>query len=469
MTKRWVMILATALLVAEGIAGATSPSAAATATSPSDVKHIVVIVEQSHTYDSYFGAYPRGDGAYTRGARVSQPSSNGLPISSRPLRPGDIARNRPAAGTAALANTGGTSVAAFHGGAMDSFVRAQQRRGKSAQLPLLYADGSSVPGIWGLADSYVLFDRYFSSVPGGSLPNMISMFTGQTRGYSGPSALADLTRFANSSTPTVFDQLTERRVPWRYYVGSLPQLNGDRVIDGSYLKQGAPTPSTLYTAPVLAMPRFWREPLRASLASQDQFYLDASSGKLPAVSVVAPLPSDQPLTALEGAQQRLLSMINSLAKGPEWANTAVFVVWDDWGGWYDHVAPPTTNGLLGFRVPALLVSPLVRQGYISSVPQDHRSVLAFIARRFGLPDLTAGQARGNSFDNVFGRPPSPDKRGVVRLTRLPDPPVGTDRQNVLALATYALVIGTASVAGVLWSVRTRRRQRRPPPSVMDAP
>lgn len=462
MTKRWILVMAAALLLAQALAGATSADASGTAkaaSGPERVQHVVVIVEQSHTYDSYFGAYPRGDGAYTRGGRVSQPSVNSGSVASRPVRPGDSTRYRPAAGSAPLANTSGAAVAAYHGGAMDSFVRAQQRRDKPPQLPMLHADGSSVAGLWGLADSFVLFDRYFSSVLGGSLPNMISLFAGQTKGYAGRDGLADLTRFARSDTPTVFDQLTEREVPWRLYVGSLPQINGDRVIDGSYLRPGAATPSGLYTAPVLAMPRFWREPLRANLATQDQFYKDASTGTLPAVSVVAPVPSDQPLTSLEGAQQRLLSMINTLVKGPEWSKTAVFVVWDDWGGWYDHVAPPTTDGLLGFRVPALLVSPLVRQGYVSSVPQDHRSVLGFIARRFGLPDLTSGQARGDSFDRAFQSPPNPDERGIVRLTRLPAPPVGTDRQNVLALTTYALVIGTVMVAGVVWAMLARRRRR----------
>ena len=327
------------------------------------------------------------NGAYVQGARVSQPSVHGTGVVSEPIRARDFIRYRAKKGNTALSNTTGAALDAYHGGAMDSFVRTQQRRGKPAQLPLLHTDGSSVPGLWGLAKSYVLFDRYFSSVPGGSLPNMVSLFTGQTKGYTGAGDLKDLTRFAKSDTPTVFDQLTQRNIPWRYYVGQLPVLNGNRVIDGSYLKQGA-TPSVLYTAPVLAMPRFWRQPLRAGLSTQDQFYKDASTGQLPTVSVVAPLPSDQPMTSLEASQQRLLSMINTLTKGPAWSKTAVFVVWDDWGGWYDHVAPPATGGLLGFRVPALLVSPLVRQGYVSSVAQDHRSVLAFVERQFDLPDLT---------------------------------------------------------------------------------
>ena len=468
MTKRRVIIFLTALCLT--VVAATSGSATgATSTPPSgaaEVKHIVVIVEQNHTYDSYFGAYPGGDGAYVGGARVSQPSTNGKEVISEPIRTRDFIRYRPKKkGTTALSNTSGAALAAYHGGGMDSFVRAQQRRGKPAQLPLLHADGSTVSGLWGLANSYVLFDRYFSSVPGGSLPNMISLLTGKRKGYAGSGDLKDLTRFAKSDTPTVFDQLAQRNIPWRYYVGQLPLLKGNRVIDGSYLKKGA-TPSVLYTAPVLAMPRFWRQPLRAGLSTQDQFYKDASTGSLPAVSVVAPLPSDQPMTSLEASQERLLSMINTLTKGPEWSKTAVFVVWDDWGGWYDHVAPPATGGLLGFRVPALLVSPLVRQGYISGVAQDHRSVLAFVARQFGLPDLTGSNARGDSFDNAFRNPPKPDRRGIIRLTRLPAPPVGTNHQNALALLSYALVLGTVTLAGGAWAVTTWRRRHAARPDVL---
>lgn len=436
------------------------------ASGPDAVKHVVVIVEQGHTYDSYFGAYPRGDGAFSGGARVAQAtvagaSVAGASVASRAIRPDDFARFKPADNTTALANTSGAALAAYHGGAMDSFVRAQERRGKPQQLPMLHADGSSASGLWAIADNYVLFDKYFSSVPGGSVPNMISLFSGVRKGYATTGNTKNLSRFAKSDTPTMFDQLTERKLPWRYYAGSLPLLDGDRVLDGSYLQEGK-TPSALFASPVLAMPRFWRQPMRANLATQDQFYKDATSGNLPAVSVVSPAPSDQPLNSLESSQQRLLSLINTMTKGPDWSSTAVFVVWDDWGGWYDHVVPPTTGGLLGFRVPALLVSPLVRKGYVSSVPQDHRSVLAFIARRFGLPDLTNGEVKGATFDAAFENPPPLDARGVVRLTRLPAPPVGTDRQNALALATYAMIVGAATLAAVAWAMDNRRRRRMHP-------
>jgi hypothetical protein len=93
-------------------------------------------------------------------------------------------------------------------------------------------------------------------------------------------------------------------------------------------------------------------------------------------------------------------------------------------------------------------------------------VLAFVERRFGLPDLTGGAARGNSFDNAFTNLPKPDNRGIIRLTRLPDPPVGTNHQNTLALLSYALVLGTVTLAGAAWAVRTWRRRRTARPDVL---
>ena len=120
--------------------GASSPPASGAA----DVKHIVIIVEQNHTYDSYFGAYPGADGVCPRCPRV-EPSIHGTGVVSEPIRARDFIRYRPKKGNTALSNTTGAALTTYHGGAMDSFVRTQQRPRQPAQLPLLHADGSSAP------------------------------------------------------------------------------------------------------------------------------------------------------------------------------------------------------------------------------------------------------------------------------------------------------------------------------------
>lgn len=445
---RYLLLVFTAVLM---LAAGSAPPVEASSSSEvgSEIEHIVVIIEQNHTFDSYFGTYPGADGFDAvpehqpinfRDYEASSPSTH------------DVSSSR-------LSNARSAAIEAFGAGAMDGFSDAQERRGFDGELAFLHRDRESAPVLWQMADDYVLFDRYFSSVPGASLANTLMLMTGDSQGVSADSK-DSLATVRASEAPTVFERLQDKDESWRLYVGRLDELDPEAIVNGQYERSDEPTPSSLFWAPVLGMPRFWTTPeLRSGLADQSDFYRDASTGELPAVSFVLPQPTDHPASSGMQGHTRLQSLTNALIKGPGWENTAVFIVWDDWGGFYDHVAPPTG---FGFRVPMLLLSPQVREGHVSNVQHDHASVLNFIVNRFDLESLSARQAAASGFSDAFlpvDEQQAFDRdsdRGLILNQTLESTPVGTSRQNNATLGMYF-------VAGIFGCVIMAMVWRRPRP------
>ena len=439
----WPLVIATVVL-AQGVWHPPAQASAGDATMAGRIDHIVVVVEQNHTFDSYFGKYPGANGLDSAAAQAA--SKRGLtPIPySEDLQP-RIQAVAPEGGEF-LANARPTALDAYNNGAMDGFKKAQETRGHDGELSMIYYDGSDLAALREIADQYVLFDNYYSSVLGDSLPNMLHLIAGTSAGVTvgTPATLAPI---SDGSIRTVFDQLTDAGVSWKYYIGGLESVDKQKVLQGDYLKPETERPAIMYWAPIVAMKRFWSDPnLNAGLATQEQFFEDAAGGKLPSVSFVMPSPTDHPSANLPIAQQRLISVINAVGKSPQWNSTALFTVWDEWGGFYDHVAPPQVDGLgLGFRVPALLVSPWAKRGYISHVQHEHVSVLALIEQRFGLPELSSRHHPANEFADAFDFQGAPREAPAFSLTSVPDSPVATPTKNRLTLLIYLAALGTTAV------------------------
>ena len=143
-----------------------------------------------------------------------------------------------------------------------------------------------------------------------------------------------------------------------------------------------------------------------------QFLLDAQSGQLPAVSwLIAPWEgSEHPPNSVCAGDNRTAGFVNAIMQGPAWISTVVFVTYDDFGGFYDHVPPPQVDqhGLVP-RVPLLIISPFAKPGYVSHTVYEHSSILKFIETRYRLQSLTRRDAAASnmldSFD--FSQPPQP--------------------------------------------------------------
>jgi phospholipase C len=173
---------------------------------------------------------------------------------------------------------------------------------------------------------------------------------------------------------------------------------------------------------------------------------DARRGDLPAISWVVPsaVNSDHPFphhatvsdvgVAAQYGPDWVASVVNAVGQGPLWNSTAIFIVWDDWGGWYDHVAPPALDRMgLAFRVPLIVVSPFARRGYVSHVRHEFGSLLKFTELAFGLPSLNTTDRRADALRDCFdfaqaARPfaPIPTLRRAAFFTRAGAPEEAPD-------------------------------------------
>ena len=413
------------------------------------IEHVIVLLQQDQTFDSLFGTYPGANGVITQGIEVQLPDEDGRPVT---LHPRDWSSEAVAVGET-VSNGQGAAVEALDGGLMDGFVRAQTSRGRRPEPAMGYETEQSVPVLFSLASQFTLFDNYYSSVLGGSLPNMLTLISGDDQGLmtDGQESLAEL---RTSGFPTLFDQLTDRQISWRLYHGKLDAALEDVYSSGSYLDAAAATPPMAYWAPVVAINRFWETPdLSSNIVDLGEFHSDAAAGTLPTVSFVLPSPTNHLQTAPGEWQRQLAGVINDVFKSPDWSSTALFILWDDWGGLYDHVVPPEGRG---FRVPALLVSPWAKPGYVSSEAHDHIDVLAFISDLLDLPPLAARQTAAAWFTDAFDFSSEPIAPRLLEVGSLPPTPVAPPATNraVLGLFVFGLLLlGSLVAAAVTWHRR----------------
>lgn len=260
------------------------------------------------------------------------------------------------------------------------------------------------PTYWAYATKYGLSDNFYSSVATSSTPNHLALLAGQTGGnnetidsqacYSAANVLLyarsvtganswSYPCYAISSLPA---QLTAAGVSWRYYSAA-------QVWDTpSYIKGLAGSANDVH--------------------NPNQFITDVQNGQMPSVSWVTPSggESDHPPAPLEAAENFVARMVNAVARSRDWATTAIFVTWDDWGGFYDHVPPPKLDGVgLGPRVPLIVISPYAKPGFISHRQGEFASLMKFVEEDFGIASLGQRDAVSTTSDLMdffdFSQPP----------------------------------------------------------------
>jgi phospholipase C len=405
------------------------------------IKHVVVIVQEGRTFDNYFGEYPGAEGIHT-GLEI--PLDNRA-TSSAMLTPHllDSPRTSPLdSGTAAARE-------AWDNGRMDGFVAAQYGRGLSGDTALGHYDRRTVDDYWQLAENYVLFDQLFSAALGGSADNHLFLVAGRTL------PPAQLSRPEGFELPTVFDRLEAAGASWRAYVGHYqPDLTYHA------------GPSTqLVRVPMLGMPSFADKPQRmqAHLADSSRLYDDLAANRLPEVSYVYPGgDSERAPGAVDVGEARVTAMVHAIMRSSAWPSTAVFVVWSDWGGWYDHVPPPRLDGAGdGFRVPGLVISPFARHGVVDHTVADLTSILAFIERLHHLAPLTTRDEHADPLLSAFDFSHGPQPPRPVTVAGIADASSTGARRAVLNGLYGAVALVVAGIAlAVLSPVLRRTRWRR---------
>lgn len=395
------------------------------------IEHIIVVIQNNHTFDNYFGTYPGVDGIPPD---VCMPVDPANPENQDCVRSYHLG-NRPLED---LNHSTTTFFRQYNEGRMDGFVHALNLVNQDGGISMGYYDDRDLPYYWNIADEYVLFDRFFSAAHGGSVWNrmyLVAAVPGNTKNRIPKVGFRDI--------PTIFDRLQEKGISWKFYVNNYnPQMNYRGLWEGDLL-----SPQVQWV-PLLSMDRFIDDPqLSSRIVDLDEYFDDLERGSLPAVSYVLLLgASEHPLSSLEAGQRFTRNMIQALMSSEMWADSAFVITYDDWGGWYDHVPPPQVDEYgYGFRVPTLLVSPYARQGYVDSTELDFTSILKFIEENWGVEPLAERDASANSIASGFDFTNPPRSAKFIPLSR-PTPETGTGLRLLVISATYG---AAAIIAGVL--------------------
>lgn len=363
------------------------------------IQHIVFIVKENRTFDNYFGTFPGAHGA------TSGTISTGrvIPLGHAPDRlPRDISHAFSAA------------VTAIDGGRMDKFDLIPGGNQNGDFLAYTQYVESDMPNYFSYARHFVLADNMFSSLTGPSFPNHLYTVGAQSGGAINNPRNTKGTWGCDSDEGSTVDVMDDRGnvtaqspcFDFQTLADSLQAAN----ISWKYYAPGKGESGYIWSA-LDAIRHIRLTPLwNSNVAPTSQFVTDASNGQLPAVSwlVVGGGMSEHPPSSVCEGENWTVQQLNALMQGPLWNSTAVFLTWDDFGGFYDHVPPPPVDNFgFGPRVPLMILSPYAKPGYISHTLYEFSSVLRFIETRFGLRPLTFRDGIANntldSFD--FTQPP----------------------------------------------------------------
>lgn len=405
------------------------------------IHHIIVVMQQNHTFDNYFGTYPGANGLPTDTCMPDSLSEVAAASCITSFHIDTYPRSDLSHGTRTFEDQ-------YNDGHMNGFADSLYRRNQDGKLAMGYFDGNDIPYYWNLADEFVLFDRYFSSAHTGSVMNRMFWVSGR------PGSEYDLIpKDGFGDIPTIFDRLQARDISWKFYINHYnPSLNYRSLKKLSYL------PPQIQWVPLLSFDRFLdNTELSSRIVDLDEYYTDLQNGTLPAVSYVLLLGgSERPLADLTLGQTAVRAMIQMLMASDDWDSSAFMITYDNWGGWYDHVPPPQVDKYgYGFRVPALLISPYARKGYIDHTQLDHTSILKFIETNWGIPALAERDARANNITSAFDFSSPPREPVFISSIRKTPEPHFQPRRIVIYFA-YGSALILATLVLVMAVVSTRK-------------
>jgi len=410
---------------------AASPTQAPQPTQPTGsssgihkIQHIIIIMQENRSFDTYFGTYPGANGI---------PMQNGTPTvcvndpkTGQCVKPYHNANDVNAGGPHSAAS----AVTDINGGAMNGFIQAfrgGQRACKNPDTPgcslsqtpdvMGWHDAREIPNYWAYAQNFVLQDKMFEPNASWSLPSHLFLVSGWSAYCNRP---GDVTSCVNaldgppsklntSKNDYAWTDLTyllhQANISWAYYLseGSEPDCSDDAM-----LCQAKPQTRDVpgIWNPLPAFDTVKQDGQLANIQTIDQYFTATKAGTLPSVTWIVPegTVSEHPPGSVHTGQAYVTSLVNAAMQGPDWNSTAIFLTWDDWGGFYDHVVPPVVdqNGY-GLRVPGLVISPYARQGVI-----DHQTLSFDAYLKFIEDDFLGGQRLDPKTD---GRP---DPRPTVR-------------------------------------------------------
>lgn len=360
MGKLIPVIIAAALLATVFVPAmsAASPSSTGTGTK-TPIKHVVEIIMENHAFDNLFGVYP-----FVNGFSGGNPYNLTVPLNLMSLHnPSILGQLKAIPNGTYHSKNPIEGYIAYHGdwnhGKMNGFANY------SGLQSMSYFTASQLAPLWDIAEQYALADNYYASVLSETSPNRlynIAGFSPVLNDYGPPPYIP--------FNETIFGELQNHGVSWGYY-----DYNASR---------GSPTLDFIQGMGQHS----------SQVRSWSSFYSALGNGTIPAVSYLMPVGGGEtgydmgsPENVLKG-EMWLWYTMNSIMSSPVWNSTAVFLTFDEGGGFYDQASPPVLAGhLLGQRIPMILISPYAKENYVSSTEMNHASMLAFIDYNWNLPAL----------------------------------------------------------------------------------
>ena len=339
-----------------------------------DIEHIVVLMLENHSFDNVLGMLGRGDGFVLDG--------NGNPTATNPY--GDQILHAfhmptPCQLVNAPSNSWDAGHLAYDDGTCQGFANHA-----GGPVTMGYYDATDLPFTYGLAETFPINDRYFSSVLAQTFPNRRFLISGTALGIVEDSLPSTL-----PPRGVIFQELSKHGITWRDYHASLPTL-------------------------AMYLPLAQEPALRSNLVGVDQFFIDARKGTLPSFCLIDPNfdeDSEENPQDIQYGEVFLAQVVDALMASPLWAKVLFIWNYDEHGGYFDHVPPPMAvppDDVLpditvppdqpggydryGFRVPMGLVSPYAKRDYVSHVVSDHTSILKLVETKWNLPALTRRDA-----------------------------------------------------------------------------
>ena len=395
------------------------------------IQHVIIIMQENRSFDHYFGTFPGADGFPLKDGAPAVCISD--PVTNECVRPFvdhlDLNGGGPHSAPA--------SMRAVDDGKMDGFitlaVKAVNKKcrfvndpncgedaGQNEKRVMGYHVQSDIPNYWAYATDFVLQDHMFEPIASWSLPSHLFMVSAWSARCSNPkdpaSCKSDLARPwpEADDTPYAWTELTwllnRGHISWAYYLDGGPMQ----------VKKTGGKGNKLYPADRYAVqrgvPPIWDPLPQFSDVHEDEqldnvkplvdFFAALNAGTLPAVSWITPsnYDSEHPPSLVSVGQSYVTHIVNAIMQSPEWDSTAIFLTWDDWGGFYDHMRPPVVDKLgYGIRVPGIVISPYAKRGYI-----DHQTLSFDAYLKFIEDDFLSGARLDPKTD---GRPdPRPDVR-----------------------------------------------------------
>ncbi|MFI5035316.1 MAG: alkaline phosphatase family protein [Acidimicrobiales bacterium] len=475
--RRLAAVLVTASLLLLGSVGLTTSATAKPTTSVERVsggltgtyivppgihkiKHVIVIMQENRSFDSYFGTYPGADGI---------PMSGGVPTPCVP-NPATQGCTSPYHDLADV-NGGGphghaNAVADIAGGTMSGFIAQRDQAAgctspqdpacsvKASTLPdvMGYHTAAEIPNYWAYASNFALDDHMYEPVSSWSLPQHLFMVSAWSalcattnasscvNNIVGPYGVAQMEQAVYTELEkgvATYDLawtditwlLYARHVSWAYYIqtGTQPDCGLASAVVCAPVPQRYSTPGIWNPLPLFG--DVLADHQLGNIQSLNLYFAAARTGTLPAVSWITPSQQDSehPPASVHQGQAYVTAIVNAAMESPDWSSTAIFLTWDDWGGFYDHVNPPAidANGY-GLRVPSIVISPYAKRGYV-----DHQTLSSDAYLKFIEDDFLNGARLDPATDH---RPdPRPDVRenqpflgnlaNDFNFTQRPRPPI----------------------------------------------